>query len=335
MSLLSPLFGTTRFVVRRAAHRLARRVPEVPELRDVVASHVHFPPDAKLVTKEILSARQDEGAEQLTVVFAHGFTLSSRSWVFQAEHLREIPNLRMLLPDLRGHGESTGPAETYTVDTTARDMLEIIGHLAPSGPLLLVGHSLGVQTVLSMMRQADSEFVARVRGIALVNGAIDSFASVGVTQILRSLPVRLMRKYGQRYPRVAARVKGSVDWVLEPFIASFVYHGALEEGESARFDVVEYHAEEIDRCTMTTVLGFMDDLINHDETEAAPRLADIPGVVMVGQKDNVTPASQTRAIVEEWPKATLRDIPETGHMLPLEAPEIVNEELAGLIARVR
>lgn len=335
MSAITPFISTPRLILRRAAHRLSHRVPEVPELQDVASTHVLSLPDAKLVTHEVLSKVQDESQPQLTLIFAHGFTLSSRSWVFQAAHLREIPNLRMLFPDLRGHGESEGPAGTLKVEVTATDLLATVEELAPEGPLMLVGHSLGVQTVLSMMRQSDELFRSRVKGIALVNGAIESFASDGVTQILRSFPVRMMRKYGQEYPNISARFKGSIDWVLEPFIASFVYHGALEEGKSARFDVVEYHAEEIERCTITTVLGYMDDLINHDETEAAAKLTGVPGVVMVGQKDNVTPASQTRSIAHRWPKSKLREIPETGHMLPVESPEDVNEELAELVALIR
>ena len=56
---------------------------------------------------------------------------------------------------------------------------------------------------------------------------------------------------------------------------------------------------------------------------------------MVGQMDNVTPASQTRAIADMWPKAKLREVPDTGHMLPMEAPEKVNRELIELIELIR
>ena len=335
MNPLRPFFDTSRFIFRRAAQRLSRQVPDVPELKDVARTHHFSLPDATLTCFEVRSEVEDDSLPELSVMFAHGYTLSARSWVFQAEALRKVPNLRMLIPDLRGHGESTADSDALTVQKTGTDTLHILRELAPSGPVLLVGHSLGVQTVLSAMEQGDDQFRERVVGVALVNGAITEFASAGVTQVLDSGPVQIMRRIGRRLPRLAEWVKNKVDWILEPFIASFVYHGELEEGISAEYDVVEYHAQDIERCTMTTVLGFLDDLVDNDETDAAPLLAEVPGVVMVGQMDNVTPASQTRAIADMWPKAKLREVPDTGHMLPMEAPEKVNRELIELIELIR
>lgn len=325
------IFRVTSLVVRRARYRLQRRIPDLPELRGIHATHCVETNGARLVVHEILSDATPEGTHPVTVVFAHGFTLSAQSWFFQAQRLRQEPGLRMLIPDLRGHGASTADRDSLTVENTSRDLLRIIDELAPEGTLILVGHSMGVMTVLGAMRLGTAELRKRVQGIALINGAIDTFASAGITMILRSWPIQAMRFLGKLMPQAAESFKNSIEGVLEPFIATFVYHGALEEGMSARFDIVEFHAEEIDRTNMSTILGFFDDLVEHDETPAAEAIAGVPGVVMVGAKDNVTPASQTREIASLWDGAELREFPEAGHMLPVECPEAVNREIVKLV----
>ncbi|MBC2681165.1 alpha/beta fold hydrolase [Corynebacterium sp. 4HC-13] len=355
----SRLVGAITLSARRTKNRLRKCVPDLPNLRDVHETHyVTVPgtptgaeveavgekdkpkdpnrPDVKIAVREIVSENYDSSAaETLNIIFAHGFTLSSQSWFFQAERLRHMDNLRMFFPDLRGHGDSPAPPESLGVDETAGDIVEIIKQCAPEGPIMLVGHSMGVMTVLGSLRYMDNATRDRVKGIALINGAIDTFASAGITRILRSPVVRGLRGVGKRFPRRAEKLKNSIEWTLEPFIASFVYHGALEEGASARFDIVEFHAEEIGRTTMTTVLGYLDDLTVHDETPAAPFLQGIPGVVMVGACDDVTPAEQTREIAKVWHDAVKREFPESGHMLPVECPEAVNAELVKLVRVIR
>ncbi len=263
-------------------------------------------------------------------MLVHGFTLSSRAWYFQVEHLRQEEGLRILVPDLRGHGGSTTGQE-LSVDATARDLCSIIRECAPRGRLVLAGHSLGVMTILAALRSMPSEDRERIAGIALVNGAINTFASAGITSVLKSLPVKAMRWTGKQVPDRYRRLKRATDALVAPIIAMFVYHGALEQGESNDYDIVGYHTQEIIDTSMGTILGFLDDLVNHDETAAAPYLHGFPGVVMVGVDDNVTPASQTRAIAQVWGAAGRAECPNAGHMLPVECPEKVNRELRRLV----
>lgn len=329
-----------RLTTRRTVNRLRKRVPDLPSLQDVREVHqVSVDDGVSLAVREIVSGDWDaDGAGDvapLTIVFAHGFTLSGQSWVFQAARLRTLPKVRMLIPDLRGHGDSPAPAQKLGVDETATDLVEVIRQLAPEGDLMLVGHSMGTMTVLGALRHMTDDECERVKAIAMINGAIDTFASAGITQVLHSRTVRGLRRLGKKFPQKAEFVKNNVEWALEPFIATFVYHGALEEGASAKFDIVEFHAEEIDRTSMSTVLGYLDDLSEHDETPAAPYLQGVPGVVMVGKMDDVTPAEQTREIAKVWDVAVKKEFPESGHMLPVECPEKVNDELVKLIESVR
>ncbi|RAV31914.1 alpha/beta fold hydrolase [Corynebacterium heidelbergense] len=323
-STAANLWRAQRSIRHRVVERIGHNSKELPSLGEVDRQFtVHT--DAAINVYEV-GPRDAE----VTVLFAHGFTLTAQSWAFQVRYLRKRHNVRMLIPDLRGHGHSTDGNE-LSVDATATDLLAILAQEVPRGDVVLVGHSLGVMTMLAVLRRMDASTRARVKGVALVNGAIRAFASAGVATVLTTPPVRFLRRLGKATPKRAERAKDGVEWLLKPVIAAFVYHGALEEGLSDHFDIVDFHAQQIDQTSMKTILGFYDDLVRHDETDAAPALAGIPGVVMVGRKDDVTPASQTRQIAEVWPDCTLREVPEAGHMLVVETPEAVNAELTRLL----
>ncbi|KAB3520880.1 alpha/beta fold hydrolase [Corynebacterium sp. zg254] len=331
---------SARQLSKRFVRRLRNHKPDLPGLPDVDrVHHIESRDGIKLKVNDL-------GPEDASTVmlFAHGFTLTSNSWFFQAKYLRtEHPDVRLLLPDLRGHGDSSvlinsgggrpEPAQLGVAETS-KDLLEILDHLVTADKnLVLVGHSMGVMTVLGALRLMQPQLRSRVTGVILINGAIDRFASDGITQILDSPPVRVLRKIGKTLPAPAHLAKDGMEWIIKPVIAGFVYHGALEEGDSDKFDIVDFHADEIDSTSMGTILGYLDDLATHDETAAAPLLAGIPGVVMVGACDDVTPAEQTRKIGALWPGAEVVEFPDSGHMLPVECPEAVNEAIGRVLAQ--
>ncbi len=92
----------------------------------------------------------------LTVVFAHGFCLRMGAFHFQRMRLFDElgPQVRMIFYDQRGHGRSgEAPPETYTITQLGMDLETVLQVIAPRGPIVVVGHSMGGMTVLSHARQ--------------------------------------------------------------------------------------------------------------------------------------------------------------------------------------
>src|SRR3954447_12647978 len=111
----------------------------------------------------------------LTIVFVHGFTLSMDCWHFQRRDLRDLG--RLVFYDQRSHGASGRSARKHsTIDQLGRDLGVVIDELAPSGPIVLVGHSMGGMTVLALADQRPELFGPRVIGVALVGTAAGAFA---------------------------------------------------------------------------------------------------------------------------------------------------------------
>src|SRR4051794_11346990 len=107
-----------------------------------------------------------------TLVFVHGWTFSSRSYHYQ-RILAE--RYRLVFMDHRGHGESDpGPREHRNVEQIGRDLYAVIDGVCADRDVVLVGHSMGGMTIMSLAAQHPELFSApsskpAVKGVALLN----------------------------------------------------------------------------------------------------------------------------------------------------------------------
>ena len=149
------------------------------ELLDADRSYVVTTPDGvDLAVREV-------GPEdaRLTVVFAHGFCLQMGAFHFQRARLAEQwgPQVRMVFYDQRGHGQSgEASPDSYTVTQLGIDLETVLTVMAPRGPVVLVGHSMGGMTVLSHARQFPKRYPTRIVGVAIIASAAE-----GVSPYLR------------------------------------------------------------------------------------------------------------------------------------------------------
>jgi long-chain acyl-CoA synthetase len=81
-----------------------------------------------------------QGVER-TVVFVHGFAGCAETWEYQISHFAK--EYRVVVPDLRGHGQSDAPYTRYTMQELAADLHAIVQHLALPPQFVLAGHSFG------------------------------------------------------------------------------------------------------------------------------------------------------------------------------------------------
>src|SRR5438046_2535852 len=95
------------------------------------------------------------------LLLVHGYPLSRKMWDQQLENLPDAA--RVIAPDLRGHGESDMPAETYTVDRLADDLAALLDELGLAEPVVVGGLSMGGYVALAFYRRHP----ARVAGLIL------------------------------------------------------------------------------------------------------------------------------------------------------------------------
>lgn len=86
------------------------------------------------------------------------------------------------------------------------------------------------------------------------------------------------------------------------------------------------------RITSTALRRSIDCLVTHDSRAVLSQVS-APTAVLVGDLDDETPVAYAQAIVDLVPGATLEVVPGAGHLLNVEAPEVVDAAIVRQIER--
>ncbi len=273
----------------------------------------------------------------VTVVFCHGYTNQLAVWHFQRRTLGEQPPGRLVFWDQRGHGRSgRGAPETATIAQLGRDLARVLEAVGPRGPVVLVGHSMGGMTIMSLADDRPELFSpsgGSVAGVALIATSPGRLSEVtfGLPAALtpvtrRALPVitQEMRRRPALFER-ARRLSAEIAFI----VARRGAFGTADVGP-ALVGFVERMTSEVP----VDVIGeFYGTFTEHDKLEALAVLRSLPVLVLVGSRDLVTPQAHSTAIAAVLPDAELVVVDGAGHLVQLERPEVVNPALCRLIGR--
>ncbi|MGV0636305.1 alpha/beta hydrolase [Mycolicibacillus trivialis] len=267
----------------------------------------------------------------VTVVFAHGFCLRKAAFHFQRVRLIQEwgTQVRMVFFDQRGHGQSDAPGpETYTVAQLGQDLEAVLKVMAPRGPVILVGHSMGGMAVLAHARQYPAQYGPRVVGAALLSSAAEGVTRSPVGEILQNPALEAVRFAARYAPGLLHRGRGAVRSVIGPILRAGSYGD-----EKISPSVVAFTEQMMHDTPIATVIGFLHALEVHDESAALRVLARIPTLVAAGDRDLLTPEENSVAMADAMPKSELLIVPGAGHLLQLESPDIINDALVRLVQR--
>ncbi|MFI1730653.1 alpha/beta fold hydrolase [Streptomyces acidicola] len=273
----------------------------------------------------------------VTVVFCHGYCLNQDSWHFQRAALRGV--VRTVHWDQRSHGRSgRNPAQVegrvpVTIDQLGRDLKAVIDAAAPKGPIVLVGHSMGGMTMMALAAHYPELIRDRVVGAALIGTSSGRLGEVnfglpvaGVNAIRRVLP-SVLRALGQQAELVERGRRATAD----------LFAGIIKRYSFATRDidpaVARFAERMIEGTPIDVVAEFYPAFTEHDKTEALMHFAEVPVLVLAGIKDLVTPSEHSEAIADLLPDAELVLVPDAGHLVMLEHPEVVMDRLADLLTR--
>ena len=178
-----------------------------------------------------------------------------------------------------------------------------------AGELLLCGASMGGMIAMEAARQAPH----RVRGLALLGTSARP-----ETDDMRSLREAAIKLFEQ----------GLVAEVIEPNVA-FAFHPR----QAADRALVQDYLDLVLRAGAGQLIRQNRAVIARPD--ARPHLSQVrcTTLVMVGEADQLTPPECSREIAGLVPGAELIELPECGHMLTMEQPQRVNQELRRWLAR--
>lgn len=281
---------------------------------------------------EIDHPARGKGTEEATVVLSHGFTLSLKGWVLQRRTLAAA-GYRVVVWDQRSHGRSQeADASSCTIEQLGRDLHSVVEATCPSGPVVLVGHSMGGMTTMSFAAQFPQFLRDRVLAIGLISTAA---LGAGLTDL--GLGRFVGRAVGWGAPLLLARLARHQTFLnkLRPF------------GRDAEDAIVERYSfdspvsQELVRFTgdiiLTTpfsVMGaFLPSIEKLDVRAGLEAMRGFEVLVVNGMGDRLTPPSYSDEIIELVPGAEHVVVRDAGHLIMLEHPRIVSHQILMLIDR--
>jgi pimeloyl-ACP methyl ester carboxylesterase len=260
-----------------------------------------------------------------TVVLAHGWTEQLAFWGPVLKRLQGHGR-RVVAYDLRGHGRShPAAAGDYSLQRFGED-LEAVLAAAGAGdehePATLVGHSLGAMSIAAWAEHHNPR--ERGSAAALVNTGLGDLVT---GHLLLPQMARLLN-----HPSASRAVLGSrapVPPFSTPLQQAMIRYIAFGPGASMG-DVAFYERMLID--TSPDVRAATGVALSDMDLWHAVASLTSPTLVIAGANDRLTPPAHAHRIANELPHpAGLIELPETGHMSPLERPREVAEALDNLI----
>jgi pimeloyl-ACP methyl ester carboxylesterase len=259
-----------------------------------------------------------------TVVFLHGLCLDQTSWNRQITYLRRRygRSVRVISYDHRGHGRSaSAPMNTYRVDQLADDLAQVLTALDATGPVTLVGHSMGGMTALAYLGRPAAQRPIEPNGLILVAAAAGKLAERGLARLLATPAPAVLAGLLDHTPRHALQA------LAGPLCATLRHwHG---HGQSATLAATIVAA--LTTTPLASAVGFLPSLRAYNQY---PTLASIHAhtVVISGGADSMTPPSHATDLATGISGAEYVPVSYAGHMLPQQAPHVINDAIRRTIA---
>jgi pimeloyl-ACP methyl ester carboxylesterase len=257
------------------------------------------------------------------VVLAHGWTEQISIWGPVIDHLIDA-GARPVAFDLRGHGASgLAVDDDYALARFGEDVEAVLAAMVPpEEQAVIVGHSLGAMSVAAWAEHHPVS--ARVRAAALVNTGLVDLVTGHL--LFGEVASRFNSKLAGR---IFLGVSAPLPAFSSPVAHTLIRHAAF--GPSADLAQVAFY-ERMLLSTLPHVRGACGRAMADMDLRHATARLDVPTLVVVGDRDRLTPPAQGQRIAASLPEpAGLIELEDTGHMSPLERPRELARAILELI----
>jgi pimeloyl-ACP methyl ester carboxylesterase len=242
------------------------------------------------------------------VVLLHPFPANHEFWYPAARALES--RYRLILPDLRGHGDSgvgQGPA---TMEKHAADLVRVLDQ-EQIGRALFVGVSIGGYILFEFWRR----YRARVTALALCN----------------------TKAAGETAESRAARLQAAADVLergREPFFESLIPKLLGETTRRTRPDFVEGALRMMRKMSPEDVALVQRGMAERPDSVDTLKTINVPALIVTGDEDVATGVSDAELMKRHIAGSQMKVIAKAGHYSPWEQPEEVGKILRQFVNSV-
>jgi 3-oxoadipate enol-lactonase len=229
------------------------------------------------------------------LVLIHGFPLDHSIWDEVTPLLSS--DFELILPDLRGFGQSGSPASAWTMTDLAKDIASLLDHLGIKSAFL-AGHSMGGYVALAFAQA----YPRRVRGLALV-----------ASQAAADTPERKEGRYATASQVAEQGTGGVVDGMTTKL--------------SGDARVQAFVRGLMEKQTAAGVIGSLKAMAERKDRLSILASASFPLLLIHGNADILIPMERAREIKAAVPRAQLVELAGISHMPMMESPQAVADAL--------
>ncbi len=235
------------------------------------------------------------------IILLHPFPAHHEFWLPITPFLSTRYGL--VMPDMRGHGESAlgnGPA------TMRKHALDVARVMSDAGVerAAIVGVSIGGYTIFELWRH----FRERVSAIVLCNTKASPDSADARNARLEAANSVLQRG-------------------TEPFFEGMVQRVLSETTLRSRPDLVEGALRMMRKMSAEDVAGVQRGMAERTDSVPVLKAINVPTLIITGDEDVLTGVPEAEQMKQNIPGSQMRVIPKAGHYSPWEQPEQVGRLL--------
>jgi 3-oxoadipate enol-lactonase len=228
------------------------------------------------------------------VVLLHPFPVSHECWLPAAQAL--LSRFQVILPDLRGHGDSgvgEGPA---TMDKHAADLARILDHAA-AGRAAFAGVSIGGYVLFEFWRRHRG----RIAALALFNTKAPADSPEARAGRLRAAADVLERGTG-------------------PFFESMIPKLLGKTTRESRPDLVDGALRMMRKMSADDIAQVQRGMAERPDSVADLKNINVPTLIVTGDEDTMTGPPEAELMRQAIPNSEMKIIRRAGHSSPTEQP---------------
>ena len=242
------------------------------------------------------------------VILLHPFPVNHQFWLPVAEALSA--RYRVILPDLRGHGDSGLGEGPVTMEKLAADISRVMDD-AEIGRAPLIGVSIGGYALF--------EFWRRHRGRVAAFGLCNTKAPADSAEMQ------------------AGRLQAANDVLergTESFFQSMIPRVFAKTTREMRPDLVEGALRMMRKMSPEDVAQVQRGMAARPDSVDTLKTINVPTLLVTGDEDVATGMNEAELMRQHISGSQLRVIPKAGHYSPWEQPEEAGRVLRQFLDRV-
>ena len=228
------------------------------------------------------------------LLLLHPFPVNHEFWKPLMPAL--VSRYQLIMPDLRGHGDSAVGEGPATMEKHAHDVLRVLD-AEDVGRVVCVGVSIGGYALFEFWRR----FRGRVAGMVLSN-----------TKASADTPEAR-----------AGRLQAANDVLergTEPFFQGMIQKVLGETTRRTRQDLVDGALQMMHKMSAEDIAQVQRGMAGRPDSMDILKTINVPVLLMTGDEDPMTGVTEARAMLEQISGSEMKVIPRAGHYAAWEQP---------------